>query len=353
VESPAKLDAATAKQAAKLAETETKRAEQEAKRTANLAEKEEKEAMKAAKLAEKKAKQTNKSTEQNSGDEKVTLVKKDAETSAKLEAAMKQAAKLAEFKIKQDLKLAESKAKQDAKNAERQANVAKNAAVEQAKIASNNNHKVAPVTMLSDIVEGALLFIESTSGPGRLRINKDGRVDAKGGWGTLTIFVAQLAENDADILAGRMRIALQSQVMPERFLRLPSGSNFMVENLMGNGKGVGNADSVFEVTSIAGAGTGKNIFNFRSIESEVAEGERTEDHLSFQLYMMRPKGQCAVESQQEAGSDSEWQLEGVETQDEAVEMQSCHMGTDLPLGVSVGCTTPPLVYHGPNSGYMA
>jgi len=275
----------------------------------------EKVAKQAAKLEDKAAKEAAK------------LEDKASKQAAKLsEKEMKSAKKAAEQAAKEAAKVAERKAKETAKAAERKAKEAAKAAKQESKSACatglpiEGNGRIEPVAQLSSITNGAVLFIESTCAAGRLRINKDGSVDAKGGWGGWTMFVAHLQEKGAGVSDG-VHVALQSRAMPQRYLRMPVGADFDLKNFAGDGQGPSQVDSVFEVASTGcpdDANDCKNTFKFRPAAPEMTEQDpKTSCHVK--LYMMKNSSSSSpcdegvrqqTALQQGVDSDSDWMLEG-------------------------------------------
>merc|ERR1712139_49352 len=192
-----------------------KKAQMEAQEAKKLAKQEE-----AAKKAEEKA-------------------SKEAEKKAQKEA--QEAKKIA--KQEEAAKKAEEKAiKEAAKKAQKEAQEAKKAAKHEETAKKN---KIVPVSKISDIADGMLVFVEIANTPGRLRIPKDGKLDVKGGWGEWTKFVVKHARDVADGTC----VALQSQAMNQRHVRLPVGEAFDVKNLKGDGTGIGQPDSVFRISA--------------------------------------------------------------------------------------------------------
>merc|ERR1712139_560323 len=228
------------KEAAKKAQQEAKEAKQAAKQEEAAKKAEEKAIKDAEKKAQKEAQEAKQAAKQEEAAKKAEdKANKEAEKKAQKEA--QEAKKIA--KQEEAAKKAEEKAiKEAAKKAQKEAQEAKKAAKHEETAKKN---KIVPVSKISDIADGMLVFIEIADTPGRLRIPKDGKVDVKGGWGEWTKFVVKHARDHADGIC----VALQSQAMDKRHVRLPVGEAFDVKNLKGDGTGVGQPDSVFHISA--------------------------------------------------------------------------------------------------------
>jgi len=194
------------------------------------------------------------------------------------EQEVKKAAKRAEHEAKQVKKIAKHQEKECVKREKWSARLA-------AKLAAKD---MVPVAMLSEISHGTVVFVEDTASFGRVRIRRDGGVDTMGGYGPWANFVVHVKENVMDVLADRRVIALQSQPKPERYLRLPVGKTLALENLAGDGTGLGQEGCVFELVD-AGGGDDERTHVFELC----LEGAK--DRQSVRLYKKRP----TVRSEQE------------------------------------------------------
>merc|ERR1719230_334138 len=183
-----KAEEKVSKEAAKKAQQEAKEAKQAQKQEEATKKAEEKAIKEAEKKAQKEAQEAKQAAKQEEAAKKAEeKASKEAEKKAQKEA--QEAKKIA--KQEEAAKKAEEKAsKEAATKAQKKAQEAKKVAKHEETAKKN---KIVPMSKISDIADGMLVFIEIADTPGRLRIPKDGKVDVKGGWGEWTKFVVKHA----------------------------------------------------------------------------------------------------------------------------------------------------------------
>jgi len=145
----------------------------------------------------------------------------------------------------------------------------------------------ARVTDLSEIVDGTVLHFDDVAAFSRLRICVGGHVDVKGGWGPWTTFVVRLMDVGKNAGTGRLRVALNSQAMPARFLHQRAATGSAEERFSGDGTHVDQDGCTFDIVAKSERDNARDIvFELRQ-PGDDASGCGG-DTCTFRLYFAAP-----------------------------------------------------------------